>query len=203
MSNIAITGIKSNIAHSFIKLLSNEMVIGTRAEHLKEHADVYTHELDVNRFVFCQGYLIPKRAVNQSDTEKDKSYRSNYSSIVEACDAILDINPDARICIIGSESGYRGSFDDSYADNKKLIHKYIEDKDLLPDQQLVGIAPSIIEDTEMTQSRTDVDNLNKRRYSHPMQRFLTSNEVAQMIYTLLYEQPYINRTIIRMHGGDL
>jgi hypothetical protein len=34
-----------------------------------------------------------------------------------------------------------------------------------------------------------------------MKRFLKAKEVASMAYTLLYEQPYVNRTIIRMHGG--
>ena len=128
----------------------------------------------------------------------------NYQSIVDAVDKILKINDKARICIIGSESGYSGSFDDTYAKYKSLLHDYIESTRLRTEhQQLVGLAPTIIEDTKMTQSRTDLEVLDSKRNNHPMKRFLLSHEVAEMSYTLLYNQAYINRTVIRMHGGNI
>ena len=197
MSNVIITGIKSNIAHEFIKCLSTETVMGVRVEDMPE----YSHFGDL--FVFCQGFLLPKTIKEQTEEEKDKSMWINYKSIKESCDMIFEINENARVCILGSESGYKGSYDGSYAKWKKEIHEYIETKELKPNQQLVGIAPTIVEDTKMTQDRKDVDNLNRRRDNHPMKRFLTSEEVGKMIYTLLYEQPYINKTVIRMHGGEV
>lgn len=196
MSDVVITGIRSNIALEFVKLLSGETVHGIRVENIDEY-------LAADHYVFCQGFLVPKRGMDQSVEEQYKSEYINYSSIVEAVDKIMLINPNARVCILGSESGYKGSFDDNYAHWKMKIHEYIETKELKPNQQLVGIAPSIVEDTAMTQNRTDLDNLNRRRENHPMKRFLKSEEVARMIYTLLYEQSYINRTIIRMHGGEV
>ena len=195
MSEVVITGIKSTIASEFVRLLYDDTVHGIRVEDMHRH-------MQADRYLFCQGYLVPKTSAEQTDQEKEKSYYINYDSIALSISNIINYNPKARICVIGSESAYRGSYDDSYAKNKRLIHKYIEDKELLtPYQQLVGIAPTIIEDSKMTRDRTDIDNLKRRRNEHPMKRFLMAKEVALMAYTLLYDQPYVNRTIIRMHGG--
>ena len=195
MGEVVITGIKSTIAVEFIKLLNDETVHGIRVE------DMYKHT-QADKYLFCQGFLVPKTSDEQTKLEKEKSHYINYDSIVLSISNIINCNPKARICVIGSESGYRRSYDDSYAKYKKWLHKYVEDKKLLtPYQQLVGISPTIIEDSKMTQDRTDIDNLNRRRSEHPMKRFLKAKEVASMAYTLLYEQPYVNRTIIRMHGG--
>lgn len=195
MSEVVITGVKSSIATNFISMLSNETVFGIRVENIDNY-------LQADRYLFCQGYLVPKTSKEQSAEEAEKSYYINYKSIVNSIESIIDKNSKARICVIGSESGYRGSYDDNYAKYKKKIHRFIETKKLLtPYQQLVGIAPTIIEDSRMTLDRTDINNLNKRRCEHPMKRFLTSTEVAHMAYILLYKQPYVNRTIVRMHGG--
>ena len=195
MSEVVITGIKSTIATNFISMLSDETVHGIRVENMHNY-------LQADKYLFCQGYLVPKTSKEQSPEESEKSYYVNYKSIVNSIESIIDKNPKARICVIGSESGYRGSYDDNYAKYKKKIQSFIEDKKLLtPYQQLVGIAPTIIEDSKMTRDRTDIDNLNKRRSEHPMRRFLKAEEVAHMAYVLLYEQPYVNRTIVRMHGG--
>ena len=57
---------------------------------------------------------------------------------------ILATNPSARICIIGSESAYRGSFDGTYAKSKAAIHRYVEATPTHGQQQLVAISPGII-----------------------------------------------------------
>lgn len=192
---IVITGIKSNISQNFIKLLGEVNIHGIRVESIQDY-------LWADKYLFCQGVLYPKREDDQSEQEKDNSKFVNFQSIADACDKILTENSKARICIIGSESGYRGSFDGSYAKYKKMIHEYIETAPIqFPTQQIVGLAPTIIEDTAMTQNRKDHDNINRRRQEHPLKRFLYSNEVSSMAYTLLYQQPYINKTVIRMHGG--
>lgn len=192
---VVITGIKSSISQNFIKLLGEVNVHGIRVENINNY-------LMADKYLFCQGVLYSKTEEDQTKEEKKRSEFINFQSIVNACNKILEKNAKARICIIGSESGYRGSFDASYAKYKKKIHEYIETTTLqFPTQQIVGLAPTIIEDTDMTKNRKDQDNLDRRRKEHPMKRFLKSSEVASMAYTLLYEQPYINKTVIRMHGG--
>lgn len=195
IEDVVITGIKSNISQNFIKLLGEVNIHGVRAESIEDY-------LWADKYLFCQGVLYPKQEEDQSEQEREHSKFVNFQSIADACDMILAGNPRARICIIGSESGYRGSFDGNYAKYKKMIHEYIETAPIqFPTQQIVGLAPTIIEDTAMTQNRKDQDNLDRRRKEHPMGRFLKSSEVASMAYTLLYKQPYINKTVIRMHGG--
>lgn len=197
MNSVIITGHKSNIAKEFCKLIPSETIYGIRIENIEQY-------LTANRYLFCQGFLVSKRSKDQTKEEIKKSKYINYTSITQAVKKIIEVNSIARICIISSESAYQGSYDNSYAQWKKEINNYIENTNLLTEkQQLVGIAPSIIEDTSMTKARKDIQNLNNKRETHPMKRFLWSKEVANLIYVLLYEQPYINRTVIRMHGGSI
>jgi NAD(P)-dependent dehydrogenase (short-subunit alcohol dehydrogenase family) len=198
MTKIVITGSNSEIAKRFVNLspYKTEFVF-------VNSSDIFDH-WDADKYFFCQGFLAGQNAADITSEEYDKTWNSNLFTIVEACDKIIDTNERARICIISSESAYRGSYDTTYAKSKKAINTYIEDKKLkFPAQQLVGIAPSIIEDTRMTWNRKDTENINNKRNSHPMKRFCYSLEVAELAFTLLYEQPYINRTVIRMHGGNL
>ena len=105
--------------------------------------------------------------------------------------------------MIGSESGFAWGFDGAYAGAKAALHCYVENKPLRPKQQLVCIAPGIIEDAGMTERRMDKENLEKRRKDHPKHRFLTSDEVAKLAHFLLYvDQGYISNVVIRMNGGD-
>ncbi|AZO29411.1 SDR family oxidoreductase [Mesorhizobium sp. M1B.F.Ca.ET.045.04.1.1] len=192
---IVITGWRSAIAEEFRRLLrSNEEIV-----HGKPMEPNFP--LGAERYLFCQGLLRPKRIEDQTDAEIREGIEVNFASIVRACDLIFATNVLARVCVIGSESGYRGSFDENYASAKELLHAYVEKKRLSQLQQLVAISPGIIGDCRMTTSRTDVENLIRRREEHPKRRFLEASEVAAMARTLLYFQPYISGTIIRMHGG--
>ena len=71
-----------------------------------------------------------------------------------------------------------------------------------PQQQLVAVAPSIIEDSGMTKVRTDHENLAARCQANPKGRFLKAIEVARLVRFLLYDDKgYINNTVIEMNGG--
>lgn len=194
---IVITGWRSRIAEEFRAMLPP----GEFAKRGVATDSVF--DLWADRYLFCQGLLRPKQMADQSAAEIAQGVLVNLTSIVKACDGIIAENDRARICVIGSESGYRGSFDGVYADAKRALHDYIESKRLRTvHQQLVGISPWIIGDAQMTTLRTDVDNLDCRRESHPKRRFLKSREVAAMAKFLLYgETDYVTGTIIRMHGG--
>jgi NAD(P)-dependent dehydrogenase (short-subunit alcohol dehydrogenase family) len=141
--------------------------------------------------------------IDQTDDEIEASLDANFNSIVDACDLIFAKNRTARVCVIGSESGYRGSFDEGYAAAKRQMHHYIKTfVPHFPQQQLVGISPSIIIDTKMTESRKDIKRLNARMQAHPMKRWLLAREVAAMAHFLLFNAPYCNGTVVRMHGGQ-
>lgn len=191
---IVITGWRSRIAEELRALLP-------AGEHAVR-AEVGGAVLEAERYFFCQGLLRDRPAAEQTQAEAEESVRVNLGSIAVAVAEILKRRQPTRICIIGSESGYRGSHDDHYASLKAELHELIEETPLThPGQQLVGIAPSIIGDAGMTLRRTDTERLEARRRAHPKKRFVTSFEVASLAHYLLYgPADYITGTVIRMHG---
>lgn len=197
---VVITGWNTTIAKAFRAGTTEECVRGDLRPSIS--GETRSFPLTKERYLFCQGLLRPKAADEQTAEEAAEGMDVNWVSIQNACSLILSRNLSARICIIGSESAYRGSYDGIYADAKRGIHEFVETRRLpSPKQQLVAISPGIIEDAGMTQRRADKSNLLRRRTEHPMKRFLTAQEVADMARTLLYDQPYISGTVIRMHGG--
>lgn len=193
-SSLVVIGHKSNLSVEFTKLMSSDdsIVRGYFPYPI----------LNADKYLICAGYLCGKPILEQSGKELKKGWESNFLDIVVFCEKVLAVNHSARICIIGSESGYMGSFDMLYAGAKAALHLYIEKKQLKPNQQLVGIAPGIIEDAGMTTRRTDLDNLQKRRQAHPKGRFLLSVEVAKLAHYLLSEEAeYISNTVVQVHGG--
>ncbi len=194
MFSIAIRGFGSSIARGFSILYPSEEVF--------QISRGQAPPFDIRRYLICQGILYGKKRIDMSAEEIFDTYQVNCHQMVDMCEKILENNDRARICVMGSESGFSGSYDECYADAKSILHHYVETTVIKPEQQLVCVSPTIIEDSGMTIRRTDVDNLNNKRRGHPKGRFLSSREVAKMIHFLLYEdEGYTTGTIIRMHGG--
>ena len=189
---VCITGWRSKIAEEFRALLTEPAIRGKPCEPDFPVAD---------RYLFCHGLMRPKSMEDQTQEERDESWLVNYISTATQCDWIFRTNPNARVCIIGSESAYRDSFDGAYAVAKRSLHLYVHSKKTGPGQQLVAISPWIIGDCGMTTRRHDLKNLERKRAQHPKGRFLMAREVASLAHHLLYHQPYISGTVIRMHGG--
>lgn len=158
------------------------------------------------RYLFCVGLLYQKPTKDQTKAEIDESFAVNCSNVTRECDRLLDVNPRARICVIGSEAAYTGSFDETYATAKRNLQRYVESKRLKhQDQQIVCIAPTVIMDTGMTNARNEDGwlALGKRRAEHPKQRFLDPMEVARMIHFLLVvDRGYTTNVTIRLNGGE-
>ena len=190
--SVCITGWRSKIAEEFRSLLMEPAIWGKSCEPDFPVAD---------RYLFCHGLMRPKSMEDQTQDERDEGWLVNYISTVTLCDWIFNSQPNARVCVIGSESAYRDSFDGTYAVAKRSLHLYVEGRKLGPGQQLGAISPGIIGDCGMTTRRHDTGNLDRRRNEHPMGRFLKAREVAEMAHHLLYHQSYISGTVIRMHGG--
>lgn len=156
---------------------------------------------DRPRLFLAAGLLRPKQILDQSGCEILEGLNVNLISTMRICELALEACDDVRICVIGTESALRGSFDQIYAASKAGLHQYIESKNLRPNQQIVGIAPTCIEDAGMTWRRTDTANLDSKRAAHPKRRFLTAKEVATLAHFLLYvDLGYISNTVIRMDG---
>lgn len=161
---------------------------------------------DGERYLFCQGLLRQKQIEAQTDDEIAESFMVNAGGIIRDCDRLIDVNPKARICVMGSEAGFSWSYDGAYAAAKAALHRYVETKRLdSPGQQLVCVAPSIIVGTGMTNARNAAGKaaMEDRRLLHPKQRWLEPMEVARMVHFLLcVDQGYTTGVVIRMHGGE-
>jgi NAD(P)-dependent dehydrogenase (short-subunit alcohol dehydrogenase family) len=190
---LAVTGYRSKIVDELRPLLPEGEEVVRMADYIPE---------DAERYLLCAGVIRPKTLREQTKAEIAETLDVNLITPIRLCDAILEHNPKARICVIGSESGYSWSYDGVYASAKAALHRYVETKKLEPHQQLVCVAPSIINDTGMTLARQDVENLKAREMAHPKGRLLSPLEVAKVIHFLLYQDlGYITGTVIRVNGG--
>ena len=194
---LAVTGFNSRIVQELLPLLP----AGEQVERIDARPARVVLP-DCERYLLCAGVIRPKRINEQSPDEIAETLRVNCTRPMAFCDHILDQNDTARICVIGSESGFAWSYDGVYAAAKAALHRYVETKKLKPGQQLICIAPSIIEDTLMTMMRTDTENLERRKAEHPKRRFLKAIEVARAIHFVLYQdEGYLSGQVIRMNGG--
>jgi NAD(P)-dependent dehydrogenase (short-subunit alcohol dehydrogenase family) len=193
---LAVTGYRSKIVQELIPLLPE-------GEELVAIADRGAVMEEARRFLLCAGVLRPARLTSQTEDEVAETMEVNCFRPIRLCEHILERFDDARICVIGSESAFTWSFDDTYAASKVALHRYVETRKIGPKQQLVCVAPSIIGDAAMTTARTDVENLKSRMDRNPKKRFLQSIEVAQMVKHLLYvDIGYTTNVVIRMNGGE-
>lgn len=168
-----------------------------------ERGAIYT---DGVKYLFCVGRLLQRPVAHQTDSEVETTFRVNAGQVIGDCDRLLDLNSQARICILGSEAAFTGSHDAAYSAAKAALHHYVETKRLKsPDQQLVCVAPSIVLDTNMTNARNAEGKaaMELRRLKHPKGRWLAPMDVARVIHFLLAEgNDYITNTVVRMNGGE-
>ena len=161
---------------------------------------------DGERYLFCAGLIHQKRVGGQTDEEVARTFHVNTVSVIRECDRLLGVNPNARICVVGSESAFKGSFDAVYAAAKAGLHNYVETKRLPHSgQQLVCVAPTCIVGTAMNQQRNadGIAALSERQKRQPKLRWLEPMEVARMIHFLLcVDKGYTTGVIIRMNGGE-
>ena len=191
---LAVAGYGSRIVRELEKMLPGETILRMQPP--------YTGHLDGDRYLLCAGVIRPKTIREQTPEEVRESLSVNLLWPVAFMERLFEANECARVCVIGSESGYAWSHDDVYAAGKAALHRYVETRKLKPQQQLACIAPSIIADAGMTLRRKDRDSLAQRSQQHPKQRFLTSAEVARAIHFVLYQdEGYYTGQVMRLNGG--
>ena len=161
---------------------------------------------DGERYLFCVGIIRQARISYQTEDEVAETFLVNTARVIRECDRLLVANERARICLMGSDSAFKWSFDGAYAASKAALHRYVETKRLkYPGQQLVCVAPSCIEGSAMN-LRRNADGkraLDERIKSHPKRRLIQPIEVARMVHHLLcVDEGYTSGIVIRMNGGE-
>jgi NAD(P)-dependent dehydrogenase (short-subunit alcohol dehydrogenase family) len=191
---LAVTGRSTTIVQALAGMVDDELVrIDADLSQVGAEFAIPTAE----RFVLAAGVLVGKPTIEQSPDEIMTGIAVNLVNVIRLCDRILATNKEARICVVGSESGFRGSYDGTYAVAKAAVHRYVEMKALRNGQQLVAVAPHIILNSGMTRARKDYDDFSAEQ----RQAFITPREVAECIKFLLWsERAWINNSVIRMAG---
>lgn len=191
---IGIAGARSTIAQEFMALLPDQEFRRARLLDLP---------LDLPLYLVCAGYLAGKTVGDMTDREANQTWHSNFVEPARFCDRLFAINTNARVCLIGSESGFAGSYDMAYAGAKAALHLYVERKRLrTPGQQLICIAPTIVWDTAMTQRRHDLDHVRRAGEANRHHRWLEAREVALAAKQALCDAtPFLSNTIIRLGAG--
>lgn len=190
---IAILGSRSRIATEF-SALCGETTCGLMLDPAVCRS--------TDRLLICTGFLAGKSLSEINSADEETTWRVNYSAVAKYVDGFLAEHEAGRVVVIGSDSGFAGSYDTSYAGAKAALHLYVETRQLRPRQQLVAIAPSIIADAGMTIRRHDLATLKRRESEHPKKRLCTSREVASLAAWLLGpDGEYVSSTVVRMNGG--
>jgi len=145
--------------------------------------------------------LNPKNITEYSLNEAIESINLNCLSVVRIAEEILNINSRAQIIIMGSESGKKGSYDTCYFLAKAALNKYVEERRVGVNQRLIVLSPCTIQDSMMTESRTDKDLLEKYKNKHPKLRFLNMEEVALCIKQIFSMSIFVTNQIISVDGG--
>lgn len=141
------------------------------------------------RYVFAAGILYGKRSHEQTQTEWALSVQVNCIQVIQHCENILQRWVPAVVCVIGSQSAEQGSFDDTYATCKRIVHTYVMARKTRPEQRLICVSPPIIADSGMTMRRHDYPFILNER------RTVMAKEVAAKVKELLYDSELRNAVV--------
>ena len=154
-----------------------------------------------NKFIISSGFLQSKNINEQEYSERINSFLINSIGPVLVTELILNQINNAKVFIMGSESGYKGSFDLTYALAKSSLRMFVKQRAVQENQQLLLISPSTISDWGMTKRRNDLKNLQEIKNDHPKKRFLNSLEIFDILNYLLSSPNYLTNTEIEINGG--
>lgn len=191
---IAVTGLRTSIVQALIRMVGERQVQRIDADLARFDCSFAVPKVD--RFVLAAGVLHGKPMRAQSPDEILSCIAVNMVNVVRLCETILASNQRARICVIGSESGFKGSFDETYALAKAAVHRYVETRKVGPQQQLVAVAPHIVIDSGMTRRRHDYAQVLEEQQAG--RRFTTAREVAECVRFLLLSDNVLTNLVLRM-----
>lgn len=120
----------------------------------------------VCRVVLAAGVLWGRAVETLQQVEAIQCIAVNLLAPVRIADMLLNkCERPLRICVVGSQSSVRGSFDALYAWTKAALDAYVKGRVVRPGHRLCLVRPPIIRDSGMTLRRADYPDVIYRRPS--------------------------------------
>lgn len=224
--NIIVSGATSGIGRAITKLLveNGDRVTGL-VRKKGDLADLGVHELvcdfadpknvesifqdyteTVDVFINCAGIMLSNCLAEASSDDITLTMNVNLISPMVVLSRLIHLFSDNSVCLlIGSQSAFKGSYDDLYAVSKAAIHGLVGTvaPKIAPKTRIIDLAPGITLNTRMTLGRTN-DDLEPARQRIPMKRFAQPEEVAKVALQLISDDfAYMTGNTVDLNGGNV
>ena len=190
---ICITGGTTTIAKRLVDMLddSEQVIPHTKRVLSASFKDNVEGLPFADRYLFAQGKMY---GIDVACMDPVQVYNITAISVMQRVAMAFDLNPNARIVVIGSMSAILGSYDVHYACSKAALHHFVNSFPKPKGSTLVCVAPTIISDSGMTERRADYLQVLKER------KTVTAQQVAEVCHWVLYRSTAVNHGIIEMTG---
>ena len=192
---------KSSLISKMIKDIDeNTELIGTiDVLNSSDFSNVFTESDTV---IYMSSILRSKRIEDQSNNEWQESFLVNTILPIKIIKYLNEHFEHFTFCYIGSESAYKGSFDDTYFLSKSCTQKFIEKFKLKSEKsRIFTIAPSTVL-SGMTLSRKDAERLEEYKLKIRNKRFIALDEISKIIIELCSDKFfYLSNETININFG--
>jgi len=196
-----------------MKIIGSTSLISKHIKKVKKDVTLIKTEkildLDFENFfnegdtiVYISSVLRNKRLEDQTESEWTESFLINTIIPIKIIKFLNKNISDFTFCYIGSESAFKGSFDDTYFLSKNSTQKFIEAFKLKSENsRIFTISPSTIL-SGMTLRRSDTSRLEEYRLKMRNKRFIGLEEISNVIISLCSPDfNYLSNETININFG--
>ena len=159
----------------------------------------------IDVFVHFAGIMLSKSLPESSFEDIENMVKVNLTAPIYLVSQIIPkLSDNGLIIMIGSQSAYKGSYDDLYAITKAGIHGMVGSlaPKLAPNKRIINIAPGITRGTKMTDRRSE-DDLANATSRVPLNRLAEAKEIAQICLQLTNDTfSYMTGNTVDINGGN-
>ena len=159
----------------------------------------------IDVFVHFAGIMLSKSLLESNIEDIENMVKVNLTAPIYLVSKIIPkLSDKGLIIMIGSQSAYKGSYDDLYAITKAGVHGLVGSlaPKLAPDKRIINIAPGITRGTKMTDRRSE-DDLSNATSRVPLNRLAEAKEIALICMELSNDTfNYMTGNTIDINGGN-
>jgi hypothetical protein len=194
-----IVGKSSLISNCIKNTINDAILIETKSLFDFEFQN---HFKDGDTIVYLSSILRNIRLEEQTSEQWQESFFINTILPIRILKYLNENFINFTFCYLGSESAYKGSFDDTYFLSKNSTQTFIEKFKLKSENsRIFSIAPSTVL-SGMTLRRTDTVRLEKYKQLLRNKRFLSVQEISDIIITLCSTKfAYLSNETVNLNFG--